>query len=104
AWEAVVPAEALDREVLAWRMTPEEIVAVARRARADARAAGRGVDVTDVRRAARRLGAAGGSRVRSGGTPATLDDLVLPEHTRAEVVRLIGWARDRDEVLALGDL
>lgn len=104
AWESAVGPEALDREVLALRMTPEEIVAVGRRARADARAAGRAVDVVDVRRSARRLGGAGGSRVRTGTSPATLDDLVLPEHTRREVVRLVGWARDRDEVLALGDL
>ncbi len=104
AWEALVGADALDREVLALRMTPEEIRSVANRARADARAGGREVDVVDVRRSARRLGGAGGSRIRTGGTPATLDDLVLPEHTRAEVTRLIGWARDRDEVLALGDL
>jgi len=104
AWRSAVGPDALDREVLALRMTPEEIVAVSRRARADAHAAGRAVDVVDVRRSARRLGGAGGSRIRTGGTPATLDDLVLPEHTRAEVTRLIGWARDRDEVLALGDL
>lgn len=105
-WEVVVGPQALTREVLALRMTPEQIVTVGRRARADAERAGRDVTPDDVRAAARRLGtsATGSARVRSGATPATLDDLVLPPHTRREVERLIGWVRDRDEVAALGDL
>lgn len=105
-WEVVVGAQALTREVLALRMTPEQIVTVGRRAQADAERAGHDVTPDDVRRAARRLGASatGSARVRSAGTPATLDDLVLPPHTRREVERLIGWVRDRDEVAALGDL
>ena len=56
--------------------------------------------------AALRGGSAPGTAPASGpsGTPATLEDLVLPSHTRREIERLIGWARDRDEVLALGDV
>ncbi len=103
-WQRVVGDEAITRDVLTLRMTPEEITAVGRRAEADALRAGRAAGSDDVRRAARRLGGAHGPRIRTAGAPATLDDLVLPVHTRREVERLIGWARDRDEVMALGEL
>ncbi len=103
-WHRMVGHEATTRDVLTLRLTPEEIAAVGRRAVADASRAGRTVTSDDVRRSARRLGGSHGPRVRTSGAPATLDDLVLPEHARREVERLIGWARDRDEVMALGDL
>ena len=103
-WYRVVGEAATTRDVLTLRMTPEEITAVGRRAEADAARAGRPVTSDDVRLAARRLGGTRDPRLRTSGTPATLDDLVLPAHTRREVMRLIGWARDRDEVMALGDL
>ncbi len=100
----MVGPDAATRDVLTLRMTPEEISAVGRRAETDAARAGRTVTPDDVRLAARRLGNAHGPRVRTSGTPATLADLVLPDRTRREVERLIGWAGDRDEVLALGEL
>jgi len=103
-WHDAVGPRATTAEVLALRTTPQDIAVVGRRATADAARDGREPTAEDVRRAVRRLGAGHSSRVSSSGTPATLDDLVLPEHTRREVERLIGWARDRDEVLALGDL
>ncbi|WP_426594435.1 ATP-binding protein [Cellulomonas sp. McL0617] len=103
-WHRVVGEHATTRDVLTLRMTPEEISAVGRRAETDAARDGRTVEPDDVRLAARRLGSAHGPRVRTSESPATLDDLVLPTHTRREVERLIGWARDRDEVLALGEL
>ena len=103
-WHRVVGPHAATRDVLTLRMTPEEISAVGRRAETDAARAGRAVTPDDVRLAARRLGNAHGPRVRTSGTPATLADLVLPDRTRREVERLIGWAGDRDEVLALGEL
>lgn len=101
-WREAVGAGATSEAVLALRTTPEEIDLVGRRARADADATGRGVTSEDVRRAVRRLGAGHRSRAEAGAPPATLEDLVLPDHTRREVERLIGWARDRDEVLELG--
>jgi len=103
-WAAMTGPDVATADVVSLRMTPEEIVRVGRRARADAARDSRDVDVDDVRRTARRLGGAAGSRVRTQGTAATLDDLVLPEHTRHEVERLVAWARHRDDVLALGDL
>jgi len=103
-WFRVVGPDATTRDVLTLRMTPEEITAVGRRAEADANRAGRPVASDDVRLAARRLGGTRDPRLRTSGSPATLDDLVLPAHTRREVMRLIGWARDRDEVMALGEL
>ncbi|WP_051275048.1 ATP-binding protein [Cellulomonas sp. URHD0024] len=103
-WHRVVGEHATTRDVLTLRMTPEEISAVGRRAETDAARDGRTVEPDDVRMAARRLGNTHGPRVRTSGSPATLDDLVLPARTRHEVERLIGWARDRDDVLALGEL
>ncbi|MBO0899207.1 ATP-binding protein [Cellulomonas sp. zg-ZUI222] len=103
-WAAMTGPDVATADVVSLRMTPEEIVRVGRRARADAARDSRDVDVDDVRRTARRLGGAAGSRVRTQGTAATLDDLVLPDHTRREVERLVAWARHRDDVLALGDL
>ncbi|MCM0640822.1 AAA family ATPase [Cellulomonas wangsupingiae] len=103
-WAAMTGPDVATPDVVSLRMTPEEIVKVGRRARTDAARDGRGVDVDDVRRTARRLGGVAGSRVRTQGTSATLDDLVLPEHTRGEVERLLAWARHRDDVLAQGDL
>ncbi|WP_420114787.1 AAA family ATPase [Pseudactinotalea sp.] len=102
-WRHAVGDAALTEDVLAMRITPEEIDQVALRARTDAEP-DREPTAEQVREAVRRLGT--GHRARAGATtaPATLGDLVLPEHTRREVERLIGWARDRDEVLGLGDL
>ena len=87
-------------------MTPEEISAVGRRAEADAARAGRTATSDDVRRAARRLGERARTRAcaRSGTPGDARTTWCCPAHTRREVERLIGWARDRDEVLALGEL
>ncbi|MCL3859708.1 ATP-binding protein [Actinotalea sp. K2] len=103
-WRRVVGEQATTRDVLTLRLTPEEITTVGRRAVADARRAGREATSDDVRLAARRMGGTSSQRVRTSGAPASLDDLVLPVRTRREVERLIGWARDRDEVMALGEL
>ncbi|MBO3088039.1 ATP-binding protein [Cellulomonas dongxiuzhuiae] len=103
-WALMTGHDVATPDVVSLRMTPEEIVKVGRRARADAGRDHRAVQVDDVRRTARRLGGVAGSRVRTQGTSATLDDLVLPVHTRREVERLVAWARHRDDVLALGDL
>lgn len=102
-WRQAVGSDATTDDVLAMRITPEEIELVGARARADADRAGRQVGGEDVRRAVRSLGTGHRSRP-GGGAPATLEDLVLPDHTRGEVERLIGWARDRDDVLGLGEL
>ena len=104
-WDRMIGPDVATRDVLALRLAPEQIEAVARRALADAETAGHPVDAASVRAAARRLSAGSSSKARSsaeGG--ASLDDLVLPPHTRREVERLVGWVRDRDDVLALGDL
>ncbi|GAB2618847.1 ATP-binding protein [Pseudactinotalea suaedae] len=103
-WQHAVGPAGVAEEVLAMRITPEEIDLVGARARSDATRADRAPSVEDVRDAVRRLGAGHRSRVGAATSPATLTDLVLPDHTRREVERLIGWARDRDEVLGLGDL
>ncbi|GEK19314.1 ATPase [Cellulomonas persica] len=104
-WDRMLGAGVATRDVLALRLAPEQIDTVARRALADAQLVGRHVpDGPTVRAAARRLSTSGSSRASSDGAGATLDDLVLPPRTRREVERLVGWVRDRDDVLALGTL
>lgn len=103
-WARVLGDGVATHDVLALRLAPEQIDAVARRARADAALAGMPVpDPPTLLAAARRLTTSTASRT-SSGTGATLDDLVLPPRTRREVERLVAWVRDRDDVLALGDL
>ncbi|MPV87293.1 AAA family ATPase, partial [Georgenia ruanii] len=116
-WRAALGLAEPAREVTALRLTPEEIRVVGRAVRAgmagpvpvdgaarplhgaDGPVPGAAAAVTA---AARRLGRAAPTTGR--GLPLTLEDLVLPDHTRAEVERLIGWGRHRDDVLALGPL
>jgi len=104
-WERLLGPGVATRDVLALRLAPEQIDTVARRALADAHLVGADEpDAPTVRAAARRLSAAGATRSSAPGGGASLDDLVLPPRTRREVERLVGWVRDRDDVLALGDL
>ncbi|GEA85072.1 AAA family ATPase [Cellulomonas gelida] len=104
-WDRLLGEGVATRDVLSLRLAPEQIDTVARRALADAQLVGQHVpDASTVRAAARRLSTSGSSRASSDGPGATLDDLVLPPRTRREVERLVGWVRDRDDVLALGAL
>lgn len=104
-WWPILGTKEVPPEVAALRLTPENIVRVSRAASADAALANDpDVTVTHIRRATRRLGRNRSSRLTATAQPATLDDLVLPEHTFAEVVRLLDWARYRDDVLAQGPL
>jgi hypothetical protein len=96
-------------DIAALRLTPGDITRVSRAALDDAALEEAGdatamVTVEHIRRAARRLGRNRSSKFQASTAPATLDDLVLPDHTRAEVARLLDWARYRDEVLAQGPL
>ncbi|MGN6246283.1 MAG: ATP-binding protein [Motilibacteraceae bacterium] len=89
--------------LLSLRLGPEDVVRVTRHAGELAAARGLPLDVGLLREAARRLsvGAAPGGRPRTG---AAFDDLVLSEHTLAELRRLVSWGVHRDEVLAAGAL
>jgi len=94
-----------DREITALRLTPEDISLVGQHAREMAGVSGAETISSEmIRQAARRLGRSRNSRAAAATTSATIDDLVLPEHTRHEVERLLDWARHRDEVLAQGPL
>jgi AAA+ superfamily predicted ATPase len=100
-------------DIAALRLTPGDIMRVSRAALDDA-ALGLAGDQTGgpsgtvtaehIRRSARRLGRNRSSKFQASTEPATLDDLVLPEHVKSEVARLLDWARYRDEVLAQGPL
>jgi SpoVK/Ycf46/Vps4 family AAA+-type ATPase len=95
--------------VVALRLTPEEVARVARLATDSAAlrqhdAESPAVDTDTVRHATRRLGRNRSSKFAATADPATIDDLILPEHTKQEVTRLLDWARYRDEVLAQGPL
>ncbi|MFN8075364.1 MAG: ATP-binding protein [Kineosporiaceae bacterium] len=85
-------------DLLALQVTPEEVHTVLDLTRAgDSPAPGAGAALAAARRLADRAGSTRTSAV-------TLDDLVVPEHTRAELDRLVSWARHRDAVLAQGPL
>ena len=86
------------RDLTTLQVTPEEIQVVAARAHADA---GDRLEVQDLVHAARRLTDRTGTARRSG---VSLDDLVLPAPTRAELERFVNWVRNRDQVLAQGPL
>jgi hypothetical protein len=89
--------------LLSLRLGPEDVGRVTRHAAELADARGLPLDVGLLREAARRLsvGAGPGGRPRTG---ASFDDLVLPDHTLAELRRLVSWGVHRDEVLAAGAL
>lgn len=103
-WWPLLGGRDVDPDISALRLSPEEIVRTGRHARSMAALAGHDLSSDDIRRAARRLGRSRNSRTPPGRATATLDDLVLPDHARSEVRRLLDWARHRDEVLAQGPL
>ncbi|MEP7763350.1 ATP-binding protein [Sanguibacter sp. 25GB23B1] len=106
-WWLALGGQLPDGAITGLRLTPEQITVVGRHARRTADRAGTPLTAATVKDSARRLGRGSGHSAasrRPGSSAATLDDLVLPERTRAEVDRLIGWAQHRDEVFALGDL
>lgn len=103
-WWPLLGGRTVDPEISALRLSAEEIVRIGRNARNMAALRGDEVGADDIRRAARRLGRSRNARALAGRTTATLDDLVLPDHARSEVSRLLDWARHRDEVLAQGPL
>ncbi|RIJ77902.1 AAA family ATPase [Nakamurella silvestris] len=104
-WWPLLGGNYPDREITALRLTPEDISLVGQHAREMAAVSGSATISSElIRQAARRLGRSRNSRASAATTSATIDDLVLPEHTRHEVERLLDWARHRDEVLAQGPL
>jgi hypothetical protein len=86
------------RDLLALRVTPEEMRAVTGLARTETAGP---LTPPDLLRAARRLSDQAGT-VRQADV--TLDDLVLPPMTRSGLEELICWAQQRDTVLAQGPL
>jgi AAA+ superfamily predicted ATPase len=84
-------------DLLALRVTPEEILAVAELARST----GEDPGPEQLLRAARRLSDQAGTMRRAD---VTLDDLVLSPSTRAGLEEMIRWGRHRDAVLAQGAL
>jgi AAA+ superfamily predicted ATPase len=88
-----VPADDIWTDLLALRVTPEEVRAVAE-------LAGSGSPV-DLLTTARRLGDATGTMRRS---EVTMDDVVLAGSTRNSLEEMIRWCRHRDTVLAQGPL
>jgi hypothetical protein len=90
-------------DLLAMRLTPDEIHRSVRSAHLDAVVSGAGLDLFGLHRGVRRSGSTGGE-VAAARTGASLADLVLPDAAMADVRRLISWARHRDEVLAQGPI
>ncbi len=101
-WRPLLGADP-GREIAALRLTPEQIGIVGRHATAAAELAGEsGLTVERIRGSVRQLGR--GQHRGSTEVPAGLDDLVLPDRTRDEILRLLDWARYRDDVLSQGPL
>lgn len=124
-WRPVLRGGSPDAQIAALRLTPEEIDRVARLAADTGALGGTGDGVSDVtagtgdgndtpgahafgpaaiRHATRRLGRNRSTASGRSTEPAGMDDLILPDHTKREVARLLDWARYRDEVLAQGPL
>ena len=102
-WAPLLAPAPVPREITALRMTPEDIARVGRHAVRQAALHGEPVTPALVRRSARRLS----QRHHPEGAESetlSLDDLILPEHTAAEVRRMLDWARYRDELLAQAPL
>ena len=97
-WNRLLPEVEIGRDVVALRLAPEQIAKAAAEVRVQAGLGGHHPRVEDIHQVVRRFG----RRTKSRGEPASLDDLVLPDHVRAEVARLLDWARYRDEVTAIG--
>jgi len=98
-WESFLAGTSAPREIAALRLTPEQMWQVARSARQNAVLADLpGPSLPDLLAAARRFGRG----QQAGAAGVSIDDLVLPEHTRSEVGRLLDWTRYRDEVMAQG--
>lgn len=88
-------------QLLAMRLTPEEILGTTRAARLHSEVHNRPLDVETLRATARHLSAAPvGDRVR--GTAATFEDLILPDEVEQPLRRIASWARHRDGVLSRG--
>ncbi|GLY29486.1 ATP-binding protein [Kineosporia sp. NBRC 101731] len=85
------------RDLMALRVTPEEIRAVGDLARSTTE----NPTAEDLLQAARRLGDQAGTMRRA---EVTLDDLVLPASLRGGLEEMIRWGRHRDAVLAQGPL
>lgn len=94
-WRTALGGAEPAASVTTLRLSPDDIVRVAVRAREDS---GEAPDADAQRAAVARLGRTS----TPSGVRATLDDLVLPEHARAEVERLVAWGTHRDDVVELG--
>ena len=100
-WESLLEGTAPPREIVALRLTPEQMWQVACSARQSAVLTDLpGPALPDLQAAARRFGRG----QQAGAAGVSIDDLVLPEHARREVGRLLDWTRYRDEVMAQGTL
>jgi SpoVK/Ycf46/Vps4 family AAA+-type ATPase len=102
-WLPFLDMSSTPREITSLRLTAEDIVRVGQHARVVARVDDTEVTPAVIRQATRRLGGHQNTRP-ANDSAATMDDLILPDDTRSEVLRLLAWARSRDEVLAQGPL
>ena len=114
-WQAELPElhdptsiDGVQAELSTLRLAPEEVVLAAAQARLIAEAADVPITTEVVRDAARALGAATsagrGAVARRAAIASTFADLSLNPGTAAELRRLVGWARHRDEVTSQGDV
>ncbi|MCU1689904.1 MAG: ATP-binding protein [Jatrophihabitantaceae bacterium] len=114
-WQAELPElhdpsslDGVQAELSTLRLAPEDVALTAAQARLMAAAGDVPVTTEVVREAARALGAANnagrGAVTRRSAVASTFADLSLNPGTAAELHRLVGWARHRDEVTSQGDV
>ncbi len=103
AWQNLGAAEATSG-LTGLRLSPEAIGQTAAYAHWLAVAQDRPISDELVRQAARRIGGSASATRPLSGRRHGFADLVLPENISATLLRLVGWARNRDEVLERGTL
>lgn len=91
-------------DLLALRLSPEDIAQVARHARTVSTARGEALSGDTVRDAVRRLSGSHVPGTWGSRRPPTFDDLVLPPAPLQSLKEVVSWARHREQVLAQGSI
>jgi hypothetical protein len=102
-WRRGISADQVpDDSLVAYRLTPEQILTATDHVVSQAAVAGREPDRVLVAETVRLLGGAGRIRAGLGWARTSFEDLEVPAETRAALERLLAWVRMRDTVISRG--
>jgi hypothetical protein len=102
-WRRGISVEQVpDESLVAYRLTPEQILTATDHVAGQAAVAGREPDRVLVAETVRLLGGSGRIRAGLGRTRTSFDDLEVPAETLGTLERLAAWVRLRDTVIARG--